>query len=30
MESTRDFLRNYMAELCQFIERVYMALPKEA
>jgi len=30
VESTREFLRNYMAELCQFIERVKMALPEDA
>ena len=28
VESTRDFLRNYMTELHGFITRVYMALPR--
>ena len=29
VESTRDFLREYMAEFHRFITRVYTALPKE-
>jgi chromate reductase len=29
VESTADFLRNYMKEFYGFIERVYMALPKD-
>jgi chromate reductase, NAD(P)H dehydrogenase (quinone) len=29
-ESTETFLRNYMAEFHQFIERVYIALPPDA
>jgi chromate reductase len=29
VESTREFLSNYMAEFHRFIERVYVALPKE-
>lgn len=29
VESTADFLRNYMKEFYGFIERVYMALPRE-
>lgn len=28
-ESTADFLRNYMKEFCGYIERVYMALPRD-
>lgn len=28
VESTKEFLRNYMAEFATFIERVYTALPK--
>ena len=28
-ESTADFLRNYMKEFHAFIERVYMALPRD-
>jgi|SRR5688500_14777790 len=28
-QSTEDFLRNYMHEFCGFIERVYMALPRD-
>jgi chromate reductase len=28
-ESTAEFLRNYMAEFYRFIERVYIALPRE-
>ena len=27
-ESTAEFLRNYMAEFHQFIERVYTVLPR--
>src|SRR5690606_26749661 len=30
IESTREFLRGYMAAFADFIERVYTALPKEA
>ena len=30
VESTREFLRGYMAAFADFIERVYTALPKEA
>ena len=30
VESTAEFLRNYMAELHRFIVRVYTALPREA
>lgn len=29
VESTRDFLRDYMAEFYGFITRVYTALPRE-
>jgi chromate reductase, NAD(P)H dehydrogenase (quinone) len=28
IDSTREFLRNYMSEFQQFIERVYRALPR--
>jgi chromate reductase, NAD(P)H dehydrogenase (quinone) len=30
VDSTRDFLRNYMAEFQSFITRVYMAIPRAA
>jgi chromate reductase len=28
VESTAEFLRNYMREFCMFIQRVYMVLPR--
>jgi chromate reductase len=27
-EATETFLRNYMKEFCEFIERVYTAIPR--
>lgn len=30
VESTEEFLRGYMEEFCNFIERVYTALPRES
>jgi chromate reductase len=29
VESTKEFLRNYMAEFHQFVARVYTALPRD-
>jgi chromate reductase len=30
VESTREFLRSYMEEFCNFITRVYMAIPRQS